>query len=113
MKIHEVHVERLLGRKVTDADGKVVGRIEEMRSAIVDGERVVTEFHIGPAALLERVGLAFAELPIVGWLASVAESRSVPWYLIDLEDPRHPRLLGRLHDVGKAISRSDIPSHPS
>ena len=32
MKIHEVHVERLLGRKVTDADGKVVGRIEEMRT---------------------------------------------------------------------------------
>ena len=113
MEFHEAHVELLLGRKVVDTDGKVVGRIEEMKSAIVDGERVVTEFHIGPAALLERVGGAMIELPIFGRLVSSRPVRSVSWDMLDLSDPRHPRLRGRLDEVARIISRSDIPSHPS
>ena len=110
---HEVHVEQLLGRKVVDVDGRVIGRIEEMRSEIVDGERVVTEFHLGPAALLERVGLVVGELPFLRMFAASRSARSVAWNHLDLSDPRHPRLRGRLEDSTTAISRSDRPSHPS
>jgi hypothetical protein len=113
MASHYLHVEQLLGREVRDADDHIVGRIEELRSEIVDGERVVTEFHIGPAALLERLGVVAAELPVLRWLGSGRSPRSVAWNLMDLSDPRHPRLRGRLDDVTKVISRSDIPSHPS
>ena len=79
MSVREIHVELLLGRKVRDADDRVVGRIEELRSAIVDGERVVTEFHIGPAALLERIGVVASELPLLRLLGSGVAPRSVPW----------------------------------
>jgi hypothetical protein len=113
VRVREVHVEQLLGRRVRDTDGRVVGRIEELRSAIVDGERVVTEFHIGPAALLERIGLVVSELPIFRLFGSGSPPRSAPWQLMDLDDPRHPRLRGRLDDATTTISRSDKPFRPS
>ena len=111
--MREVHVEHLLGRRVRDASGKVVGRIEELRSDIVDGELVVLEFHLGPAALLERLGVALTLLPFVRLLGSSHEPRSVRWEMMDLDDPHHPRLRGRFEDVTAAISRSDRPSRPS
>jgi hypothetical protein len=113
VETHEVHVEQLLGRKVVDADGRVVGRIEEMRSEMVDGERVVTEFHVGPVALLERIGTVVGELPFFRLLGSRRSGRSIAWKLLDLSDPRHPLLRGRLEDSTTVISRSDRPSHPS
>jgi len=112
VQIREVHAEQLLGRKVIDVDGRVVGRIEEMRSEIVDGERVVTEFHLGPTALLERIGAAVGELPLLRFFAPTP-ARCVAWNLMDLRDPRHPRLRGRLDESTAPISRSDRPSHPS
>jgi hypothetical protein len=112
VQLHEVHVEQLLGRKVIDADGRVVGHIEEMRSEIVDGERVVTEFHLGPAALFERIGAVVGELPLLRFFAP-SRARCVAWNLVDLSDPRHPRLRGRLDDATTIISRSGRPSHPS
>jgi sporulation protein YlmC with PRC-barrel domain len=113
VRVREVYVEQLIGREVRDSDGRVVGRIEELRSAIVDGERVVTEFHIGPAALLERVGIVATQLPLLRLLGSGKPPRSVPWESMDLDDPRHPRLRGAFDDVTTIISRSDRPSHPS
>lgn len=113
MEFHEAHVELLLGKKVIGVDGRVVGRIEEMKSAIVDGERVVTAFHIGPAALFERVGGAMSQLPLFRMFGAAREARSVPWDKLDLSDPRCPRLRAPLGEIGKTISRSDIPSHPS
>jgi sporulation protein YlmC with PRC-barrel domain len=113
VRVLEVHVEQLLGRKVIDSDGRVVGRIEEMRAELVDGERVVTEFHLGSAALLERFGSVVIQLPLFHLFGSTKTARSVPWNLVDLSDPRHPRLRGRLDEIGTPISRSDRPSHPS
>ena len=113
MKIREVRVEQLLGRTVIDADGHVVGHIEELRSELIDGERVVTEYHLGPAALLERIGAVVGELPLLRFLGSRAAVRCVAWNLLDLSDPSRPRLQGRLEDSSAVISRSDKPSHPS
>lgn len=86
----EAHVELLLGRLVYDERGKRVGRIEEMIVEIVDGEPVVTEFHIGAGALLERIAGFVSQLPFFGWLSSGRVVR-VPWRDMDLSNVDRPR----------------------
>lgn len=91
----EVHVERLLGRRVRDANGAVVGRIEEVCVEIVDGEPVVAEFHVGSAALLERIGAFVHELPFFSLIPRLPRLRTIRWDEIDLRDPSYPRLRAR------------------
>jgi sporulation protein YlmC with PRC-barrel domain len=91
---HEVHVEHLLGRKVRDAQGKVVGRIEELCVEIRDGEPVVVEIHAGPAALLERIGAFVHQLPFFSLIPRKAQLRRIPWNEIDLRDEWRPCLRG-------------------
>jgi sporulation protein YlmC with PRC-barrel domain len=81
MSGREIQAEWLLGRRVTGPDGGTVGRIEEIRIDIEDGVHVVTEYHIGGGALLERLGLRSSS-PFC-----------IRWDQIDLSDPRHPRTL--------------------
>lgn len=88
----EVHVELLLGRRVRDADGRVVGRIEELRADFVDGEHVISQYHIGPAALIERIAGFVVQLPVFEWLPMSKWEYRVPWHALDLSDPEHPRL---------------------
>ena len=52
----EIHIEQILGRKVRDENGVIIGRLEEFVVERQNGESVVTEFHVGPAALYERIG---------------------------------------------------------
>jgi sporulation protein YlmC with PRC-barrel domain len=53
----EIHLERLLGRAVLAQNGHRVGRLEEVRVEKHGSGFVVTEYHIGPAALLERLSV--------------------------------------------------------
>ena len=87
----EIHVEHLLGRRVRDANGIIIGRVEELVVEIVDGEPVVTEFHIGAHALLERLGGMALKLPFLQSLLSPRRLRRVTWQQMDLSDPRRPR----------------------
>lgn len=87
--IHEVHVEKLLGSRVRDANGRVIGRIEEIHT---DDSGVVSEFLVGPSALWERLGQSTLELPFVRLLGIQRSERRVPWNELDLTDPEHPRL---------------------
>ena len=83
-----VHLERLLGKKVRRADGKVAGRILAVR-AVIDGPQCrITEFHLGTAALLGRLGISTARL--IG--VHRHEPERVPWQKLDLSDPEHPKL---------------------
>ena len=91
---YEVHVEQLLGKRVRDANGVVLGRIEELRVEIVDGESVVTEWHLGSAALWERLGGMALQLPFLRYLSSERKGNRIPWQMMDLSDWRHPRLRG-------------------
>jgi len=86
--LREVHVEKLLGRRVRDASGRVVGRIEEIHT---DDKGVVSEFLLGPAALWERLGQSTLELPFVRLLGLQRSDHRVPWNELDLSDPDHPR----------------------
>ena len=98
-ELNEVHVERLLGRRVRDIDGAVVGRIEELRAETVDGELVVIEFHLGPAALLERIGRFALKLPFLALLPVPKWAYRVGWAFIDLADPDRPVLRCSRHDL--------------
>jgi hypothetical protein len=101
----EIHVERLLGRRVRDRDGRVLGRLEEMCAETVDGELAVVEFHIGPEAILERIGGFALRLPFFGALPFARHSYHVPWDQMDLSDPHHPRFRGSIRDL-KRIARA-------
>jgi len=84
-----VRVQDLLGRRVRDADGKVIGRIEEIHATWRGENCYVAEFELGAAALLERLGISAGRL--VGW-TTPAEPLRVPWRELDLSDPEKPRL---------------------
>lgn len=87
---HEAHVERLLGCRVRDIDGEVVGRIEEMRAEVVDGELVVLEYHVGSAALFERIAGFATSLPFLGVLRRTPRGCIVRWSDMDLSNPSRP-----------------------
>ena len=84
-----VHVELLAGRRVRDVNNRVVGRIQTIHVRRRGHDYVVEEYHIGPAALLETLGISAAR--IVG-LPSWREPLRIPWQQLDLSDPEHPRL---------------------
>ena len=90
MEFHEAHVERLLGRRVRDERGRVLGRIEEMTVEVIDGEYVVTEFHLGGGALVERVTGFVRQLPFFNLIPAAKEPMRIGWKEMDLSDPDRP-----------------------
>ena len=111
----EIHVEHLLGRRVRDIDGIVIGRIEELVAERVEAARVVTEFHVGPAALLERVGRFMHQLPLINALPLMHWEYRIPWQMLDLSDPNAPRVRCRKAELVKVrpeASASNVPVHP-
>ena len=102
----ERHVERLLGRRVRDVDGLVVGRLEELHVHLIDGDPVVTEFHIGPAAALERVGSVRSSVAVLlapsPWKPTMYR---VSWIDMDLSDLHHPRVRKRRDQLDRIRAR--------
>ncbi len=88
MSAREARVELLLGRRVLARNGRSVGRLEEIRVERSGAGYVVTEYHVGPEALLERLAIGvqsfFGKPPRKGY--------AIAWNQIDLSDPGHPRL---------------------
>jgi len=84
-----VHLELLLGCAVRDPDGKKAGRILEVRVEPEGEDRVVSEYLLGAAALRARLGLTAGRL--FGWPVR-REPLRIPWDLLDLRDPKKPRL---------------------
>jgi sporulation protein YlmC with PRC-barrel domain len=81
-----VHVQDLLGRPVQARDGRVVGRIEELRVDRNGDDYEVREYLLGPGALFERLALvkrAFHQHP---------RTLVARWDQIDISDPRAPKL---------------------
>jgi hypothetical protein len=84
----ERRVEELVGRCIVAPDGSVVGRIEEMRAIREGGYFVVSEFHIGTRALLERIAVRH-----FGWaVPRRLHGYRARWDQVDLTDPLLPRL---------------------
>ena len=85
-----VHLELLLGRVVRDPEGKKVGRVFAVRAETEGEDCVVTEYLLGAAALRARLGISAKRL--FGWPVR-GKPLSIPWDLLDLRDPKKPRLL--------------------
>ena len=90
----ELHLELLIGRKVCDSHGKAVGRLEEVRIDDREGEPFVIEFHVGKYAMLERLmggAVGRSLLRLLG-RGRAHTALAVPWEILDLSNPRHPRI---------------------
>jgi sporulation protein YlmC with PRC-barrel domain len=104
-----ISLSRLVGRKVRDADGRPVGRLEELVAEIELHEHgndyVVVEFHVEVYGALEALaGSHFARHFLRLFGRGVGYRRyCIPWDLMDLSDPEHPRVTrraGELRAVG-------------
>ena len=86
----EIRLEDLLGRRVKDRDGQVIGRIEEVHvEQSVDGpagDYEITEYLLGPGALLERLSL------LNRLLGRAPKTLVVRWDQLDITNPSEPRL---------------------
>ena len=91
----EVHIELLLGKRVRDRNGRVVGRIEEIQARLQGHDYFVEEYHLGPAAFLEKLGISGARM--IGFHA--AQPTRIPWDKLDLSDPERPRFLGTKEEL--------------
>ena len=101
---NERRVELLLGRKVHELDGRVVGRIEEIRAERENNYWVVAEFHVGPTAVIERLAVRHLGFTLAGRI----HGYRVRWDQIDLADADRPRLTC---DVSQ-LERLDAPRKP-
>jgi len=88
MTTRRFRLDDLVGRMVRDAEGRSVGRVYDMRAEERNGELAIVEYHVGSAALLERVGLSM--LRLIG-LHRITPCK-VPWDRLDISDPDHPVL---------------------
>jgi len=97
---HELRVESLLGHRLRGADGKSLGRIEEIVAEIRGTDWIVVEVHVGKGALLERLAELTSLVPVFGPLQRRLGARHrVPWDRLDFTDPSHPRATVRRSDL--------------
>jgi len=93
-RVRELRLDRLLGRRVLAANNRSVGRLEEFRTEQHGTGFVVTEYVIGAAGLLERLGLGVKLLfgrKRTGYVAR--------WDQLDISDPGRPRLTCRAEEL--------------
>jgi sporulation protein YlmC with PRC-barrel domain len=103
MTTRECRVELLVGRRVVDANGEVVGRLEAIVADYVDDTYVVREFHVGALAAFERLGtgkLSRSLLRLIGG-DRIYQGYAVPWRHMDLSDPEHPRVTVAKADLAR------------
>jgi hypothetical protein len=89
-RVRELRLERLIGRRVIDTDGRALGRIEEAHAEHRDGELVVVEWVLGAGGLLERLGVLATARALFGW-PSVPTPRVLDWSELDLSNPERPQ----------------------
>jgi sporulation protein YlmC with PRC-barrel domain len=88
----EIAVEKLVGRKVVDSDGRELGRIHEIRAERGEESCAVEAYYVGGRALILRV----AQWAVPSSIGSKLESKllnpfRIAWDEMDLSDPQHPR----------------------
>ena len=93
----EVRVERLLGVRVVDPDGRRLGRIEELHARRRGDALVVSEVVLDTAGMVERLALGPVLRALLGSrLYPDATRYTVEWDELDLKDPARPQLRVRL-----------------
>ena len=83
-----IRLDRLVGREVHTANNRRLGRLEEFRAERRGKDWYVSEYVVGTAGLLERLGLG---LRLILGLERGA-GYVVRWDQLDLSNADHPRL---------------------
>ena len=92
MNSNEIHADVLIGRRVYALNGRVVGRIEEIRAEIRGSDCLVTEYLIGAYALFERLAAWRIGRSLLRVLKIKSDARRIAWNQLDLSDVLRPRL---------------------
>jgi sporulation protein YlmC with PRC-barrel domain len=101
MEKRELNAELLVGRRVLALNGRQVGRLEEIRVEMVNGECFVREYHVGSFAVFERLAawsIGRSILHVFGARRG-GGGYKVPWDKLDLSDPEKPRLLCSVEEL--------------
>jgi hypothetical protein len=100
-----VHVELLLDKEVRDPSGRRAGRIEEVRARRDGHEIIVEAYHLGPAALMERLAAPVMRMSLFRALGlhKHAHGRRATWEQMDLSDSEHPRLRCPVDELAKLV----------
>lgn len=89
----EIHLELLLGKKVLDSTGKLVGHIQEVQAEQQGNEWVVQEYLLGTNALVKRLSAWRIALGLrKSGVSKISNEYRIPWDKLDLTDPGRPRL---------------------
>ena len=89
----QINVELLLNKPVFGLNNQRIGRIEEMRAELREGDCYVVEFLIGSYAMVQRLSAYRLGAAILGLFGSRArQSYVVPWEKLDLSEPSRPRI---------------------
>ena len=96
LKPNEVRLDRLLGRQVLAPNNQSVGRLEEFRAEKRGNGLVITEYLIGSAGLLERLGMTVKLL-----LGKRGGGYTARWDQLDISDPMRPRLTCPVSELRK------------
>jgi sporulation protein YlmC with PRC-barrel domain len=100
-----VALSELLGRVVRDADGRKIGRIEELNAEISlehgASDYVVTHFSVGHFMPLDVIATGnFVQQLVRRFTRAIGYRRyEIPWDWMDLSDPSHPRALRREEEL--------------
>jgi sporulation protein YlmC with PRC-barrel domain len=103
-----VALSDLLGRTVRDADGRKIGRIEELNAEISlergRNDYVVTHFSVGRFKPLDAIATGNFVQQLVRRVTRATGYRryEIPWDWMDLSDPAHPRALRREDELPRA-----------
>ena len=94
MAAREINLDLLLSRRVYALNGRYIGRVEEIRAQMRNGECVVTEYLVGVYAIFERLAASDIGRSILRVLRlnGKGEGYRVRWNQLDLTDPQRPRL---------------------
>jgi sporulation protein YlmC with PRC-barrel domain len=91
----EVKLELLIGRRVVDANGVKVGRIEEVLAERHGEDLLVTQYLVGVYGLFQSLSIPHFGAGVLRFLGARTFSKKphrIPWDKLDLSDWEHPRL---------------------
>lgn len=103
MSTREVRLHHLIGRRVHDVDGRLLGRLEELRAEIDLHDRgndyQVVEFQVGGFGAFGAMAAGRFTRHVLRGIGLAGDRYLIPWELVDLSDPERPRVTRRKSEL--------------